>query len=93
MTRLIGTLVLAFSCASMAILLYAFTLPQFGDGAIGTFYVFFAAALLYLLALAMAATLGLIALFRPGSSGWHPALIMGALGVPIFLWLSLGVLI
>ena len=92
MTKLIGTLVLAFSCASMAILLYAFTLPQFGDGAIGTLYVFFAAALLYLSALAMAATLGLIVLFRPGT-GWHPALIMGALGVPILLWLSLGVLI
>lgn len=75
------------------LLLYVSRLPQSGDGAIGTLWVFLLAAALYLLTVILVVAALLMRVARPGHPSFHAGWLIAALALPLIVWLSLGVLV
>jgi len=87
MIEAIKGLVIALAAIAIGLLLYAAQLPQYGDGAIGTFMVFAASFAAYVLLLILALPMA-IRSFRRGETIAQVGWLCGAVAAPLATWLA-----
>ena len=80
-------LVMTLAVIAVALLIYAAQLPQYGDGAIGTFMVFAASFAAYLLLLIISTPMA-IRSFRRGETLAQAGWLCGAIAAPLVTWLA-----
>ena len=79
--------VIALCCVAIGLLFYAASLPQYGDGAIGTVMVFAASFVAYMFLLVLALPL-VIRAFRRGESIAHSSPLCMAIAAPLVAWMA-----
>jgi len=80
-------LVITLAAIAILLLIYGAQLPQYGDGAIGTFMVFVASFAAYVLLLIIAAPMA-VRSYRRGETLAQAGWLCGAIAAPIATWLA-----